>query len=269
MKSLKLVSRLFVVLLLLFSFQCFSISFPNLNGRFYDGANILNEKTKADIDRISKNLEQKSTIQFVVATFSSLQGQTIENFGYQLGRHWGIGQKKLNNGVILIIAPQERMVRIEVGYGLEGILTDAICATIINQVILPSFKANNFEQATFHGAEEIAKALGQDKDKAMLASPSPTEGNKYIIAVIILTLCISAVSKLILNKYQRILKKKSRRTNNYLLKFIILLLLVILYIISIPIRVVSNVTLGSGSGGNGGFSGGGGSFGGGGASGRG
>ena len=78
--------------------------------------------------------------QVVVATVRSLQGFPIEDYGYRLGRAWGIGQKDANNGVILLVAPKERRVRIEVGYGLEPIVTDALSSVIVNQDILPRFR---------------------------------------------------------------------------------------------------------------------------------
>lgn len=85
-------------------------------------------------------MNSNPTNQVVVATIPSLEGQEIEEYGYRLGRHWGIGQKDKNNGVLLIVAPQERRVRIEVGYGLEGTLTDALSSRIVKQEILPWFR---------------------------------------------------------------------------------------------------------------------------------
>ena len=103
-----------------------ALVFPALTGRVVDEANILNEATRATLTQKLADLEAKTTDQLVVATLKSLQGTSIEDFGYQLGRHWRIGQKDKNNGVLLIVAPNERKVRIEVGYGLEGTLTDAV-----------------------------------------------------------------------------------------------------------------------------------------------
>ena len=101
-------------------------SFPALTGRVVDDAHILDAAARAAIERKLAAFETKSGRQVVVATLPSLQGYEIEDYGYRLGRHWGIGEKGSNNGALLIVAPNERRVRIEVGYGLEGTLTDAV-----------------------------------------------------------------------------------------------------------------------------------------------
>src|SRR5208283_5830563 len=107
----------------------------------------------------------------------SLQGYTIEDYGYQLGRHWGIGQKGTNNGALLIVAPREHKVRIEVGYGLEGELTDAISATIIQSYILPSFKRGDFNAGVIAGTTSILRVLGgKQVNKLGSESNEPTEG---------------------------------------------------------------------------------------------
>ena len=91
-----------------------------------DEANVVDPPARNSLDEKLRTLEEKTTNQLVVVTLRSLQGTSIEDYGYQLGRHWGIGQKGKNNGAVLIVAPNERKVRIEVGYGLEGWLTDAV-----------------------------------------------------------------------------------------------------------------------------------------------
>ncbi len=98
----------------------------------------------------------------MVVTLPSLQGYTIEDFGYQLGRHWGIGTAKLDNGVLLIVAPNERKVRIEVGCGLEPILTDALSKIIIENAILPRFRAGDFAGGIKDGVRDIALVLTGD-----------------------------------------------------------------------------------------------------------
>src|SRR5690242_21298675 len=106
-------------------------TFPPLTGRVVDDAHILSEGTKTQLTQKLEDLENRTSRQLVVVTLPSLQGYEIEDYGYQLGRAWGIGQKKLNNGVLFLIAPNERKVRIEVGYGLEPILTDALSSVIL------------------------------------------------------------------------------------------------------------------------------------------
>ena len=100
----------------------------------------------------------------MVVTLKSLQGLTIEDYGVRLGRHWQIGQKGTNNGVLLIVAPNERKVRIEVGYGLEGTLTDAVAKFIIENSILPRFRANDVPDGVWRGADDIVHVLSGNAD---------------------------------------------------------------------------------------------------------
>ena len=139
--------------------------FPQLTGRVVDEANILDAAAKIDIDTKLEDLEKKTSTQFVVVTLKSLRGRTIEEYGYQLGRHWGIGQKGTNNGVLLIVAPNERKVRIEVGYGLEGTLTDAITSVIVQGTILPRFRANDYQGGIRQGVDAVLEVLSGNPDK--------------------------------------------------------------------------------------------------------
>src|SRR5262245_1240 len=116
-----------------------ALDFPTLTGRVVDEANILDPSTRAALTDKLTDLEAKTTDQLVIVTLTSLQGTSIEDFGVQLGRRWQIGQQGKNNGVLLIVAPSDRKVRIEVGYGLEGTLTDAISKLIIENAIVPRF----------------------------------------------------------------------------------------------------------------------------------
>ena len=137
-------------------------TFPELTGRVVDGADLLSPDDRQALTAELKALEDKTSDQLVVVTLPSLQGHTIEDFGYQLGRHWGIGTAKLNNGVLLIVAPAERKVRIEVGYGLEPILTDALSKIVIENAILPRFRAGDFPAGIKDGVHDIALVLTGD-----------------------------------------------------------------------------------------------------------
>ncbi len=133
--------------------------FPNLTGRVVDNAELLSTSEHERLTRILAEHESQTTNQVVVVTLESLQGFVIEDFGYQLGRHWGIGQEGKDNGVLLVIAPNERKVRIEVGYGLEGTLTDALSRDIIETRILPAFKKGDYEAGIGRGMDSILAAL--------------------------------------------------------------------------------------------------------------
>ena len=137
-------------------------TFPALTGRVVDDANLLDPADAHALSSDLKTLEEKSSDQIVVVTLPSLQGYAIEDYGYQLGRHWGIGTKQLNNGVLLIVAPNERKVRIEVGQGLEPILTDALSKIIIDNAILPRFRVGDFAGGIKDGVRDITLALTGD-----------------------------------------------------------------------------------------------------------
>jgi uncharacterized protein len=139
------------------------LTFPPLTGRVVDDAGVLSDDTKARLTGILQQLEQKTGDQLVVVTLKALQGQDIATYGYQLGRHWGIGQKGKNNGALLIVAPSEHKVRIEVGYGLEGDLTDAASRVIIENAILPQFRSGNYDAGIEQGTVEIVRLIGGGK----------------------------------------------------------------------------------------------------------
>src|SRR3954470_16196485 len=126
----------------LFAAPAMAIDFPPLTGRVVDQADLLNPEQEQQLTQRLEALQRASSRQLVVATVPSLQDLPIEDYGYQLGRAWGIGQRGANNGIILLVAPNEHKVRIEAGYGLEGIVTDALSSQIIQQQILPHFRAN-------------------------------------------------------------------------------------------------------------------------------
>lgn len=136
------------------------LTFPALTGRVVDDAHMIQP---AVVERLTRQLqahENATGEQVVVVTVENLQGTAIEDFGYQLGRHWGIGQKGKNTGALLIVARDERKLRIEVGYGLEARLTDAQSAVIINQVISPAFKNGKVSQGISDGVAAMLVVLG-------------------------------------------------------------------------------------------------------------
>jgi uncharacterized protein len=159
-------TRLLLLLALLFSAPAAAQEFPKLTGRVVDNANLLSPADEAALTGKLEALETASSRQLVVATVPALQGYPIEDYGYRLGRTWGIGQSEANNGTILLVAPNERKVRIEVGYGLEPILTDALSAMIIQNTILPRFKAGDFPGGINAGTDEIIKQLQAPPEQA-------------------------------------------------------------------------------------------------------
>src|SRR4029434_7117221 len=140
----------------------FALNFPALTGRVVDQANIIQPASRTTIEQKLADLEAKSGIQIAVATVSSLGGQEIEPYANELFRSWKLGEKTKNNGVLLLVAPNERRVRIEVGYGLEGTLTDALSKVIITNAIAPRFKAGDFGDGIQRGVEDIITVLTTD-----------------------------------------------------------------------------------------------------------
>ena len=165
-------------------------TFPTLNGQVVDNANLLSADTEAYLKQTLAAHEAESSNQIVVVTLPSLQGYTIEEYGYQLGRHWGIGQKGRDNGVLLIVAPNERKVRIEVGYGLEGTLTDALSHNIIQTNILPYFRKDRYERGIVNGVTAILSALDGTYE-----SSSQMDKNKYgrVILIFLVSLVLGEI----------------------------------------------------------------------------
>jgi uncharacterized protein len=158
-------------------------NFPPLTGRVVDQAGLLRPEQVFDLESKSEALEAATKRQFVVATVKSLEGRTIEEYGYQLGRKWKIGDEKRDDGVILLVAPNEKKVRIETGYGARVFLTDAVSGLIVQNTILPKFRQGDLPGGIMAGADQIieqmklspeqAKANAAAAEKQRSARPSP------------------------------------------------------------------------------------------------
>lgn len=146
-------------------------NFPDLTGRVVDQANLLDPAQEAAITAKLEALEANSNRQLVVATVSDLEGYDIADYGYQLGRTWGLGQDgdgetEKDNGTILLVAPNDRKVRIEVGYGLEGIMTDGLSRMIIQNDILPRFRDGDMPAGINAGVDRIATQFTLPEEEA-------------------------------------------------------------------------------------------------------
>jgi uncharacterized protein len=236
---------------------------PPLTGRVVDDAHLLSPAAAQKLEGELADLEARTGHQLVVATVPDLQGYEIEEYGVQLARAWQIGRKGANDGAVLIVAPSEKKVRVEVGYGLEGVLTDALSSVIIQRRILPQFKAGKMEQGVIDGTEALIQqlALPEDEAKAQVAQaqarPEAREsGGGFPWPVIIGVLIVFWVLSAVLRGGRRGRRRGGGGGMWWLL----------------PLLLSSSGRGGGGGwsgggGGGGGFSGGGGSFGGGGASG--
>ncbi len=151
-----------LIALLCVNLPVLAVNFPALTGRIVDQANIIPATTRGAIEAKLADLEARSGIQLVVASVSSLDGEEIEPYANELFRNWKLGEKTKNNGVLLLVAPNERKVRIEVGYGLEGTLTDALSKVIIANAIAPRFKTGDFGGGVSRGVDDIIAVLTTD-----------------------------------------------------------------------------------------------------------
>jgi uncharacterized protein len=186
----------------------YALTFPPLTGRVVDEAGILDPSTKEALERKLADFERTTTGQFVVVTLKSLQGTSIEDYGYQLGRHWGIGQKDKNSGVLLIVAPNERKVRIEVGYGLEGNLTDAVSKLIIENAILPRFKAQDYPGGIARGVDDIIQVLTLDPEEWKERAKQRPDDQSALVDLIVFALLLIV--------FLMILRSVSRQSRAYL-----------------------------------------------------
>jgi len=240
-------------------------TFPRLTGRVVDEAHLLRPEQVLDLTSKSQTLEAQTGRQFVIVTVPSLEGRTIEDYGYRLGRTWGIGQKGKDDGVILLVAPNEHKVRIETGYGARVFLTDAVSSVIIREAILPRFKQNppDYGGGITAGAGEIITQMSLPADQAaknVAAAEKAQQARKdespgiipVIFWIIVILFVIGSMSR----------RARGRRYGRSGLP-------IILWGPGLGGGGSSGWGSGGGSswGGGGGFSGGGGSFGGGGSSG--
>lgn len=265
-RLVRLAARLSVVLVI--TLICFAPTFadpkfPPLTGRIVDEAGIISEPDRREILELLAALEQKSTDQIVVYTARSLQGYEIEDFGYRLGRFWAIGQKGKDNGIVLIVAPNERKVRIEVGRGLEPIMTDLMSGLIVRNVILPAFRRGEFSAGVKAGVRDIRDVLLGDAEevKRRAGGGAKRTGGVDWMSVIIYGIMLIVILNIVWSFYRQFrglpqaARHRSRRAGNTGAPVIV------------PSGSSGSWDGGSGSSGGSGWSGGGGSFGGGGSSG--
>ena len=271
----KVLATLFVLLGLLISIVHAAPQFPALSGRVVDDAGLLSAATRAQLTQLSEQHERTTSNQLVVVTVKSLQGYAIEDYGHQLGRHWGIGQKGQNNGVLLIVAPNEREVRIEVGYGLEGQLTDALSSNIIQGQILPRFKSGDYEGGIVAGTEAIVAVFAGEELPVPAAAPGLEVSQMPIPALLILGVVAGQILAMFLSRvFAGTLVGAIAAAVVWFVSGTVLMSVLAGIAIFVFVALSGRgggipwMGGGRGGGGGGGFMGGGGGFGGGGASGR-
>ena len=234
-------------------------AFPPLSGRVVDQADLLDAATEQALTEKLAALEAQSSDQLVVVTVPSLDGLEIEDYGYQLGRAWGIGQKDQDNGALLIVAPTERKVRIEVGYGLEPILTDAFSSQLIRNRILPAFREGDYSGGIVNGVDGLIEQLRLDPAEAEArAAAAQTEEAEAGPAVPLIVIALIGFGLFIVGVSLANGGRRHRRDG---------VSPILIWAASEALKNAGRGGGGFGGGGFGGFRGGGGGFGGGGASG--
>ncbi|MYL84755.1 methanol dehydrogenase [Desulfovibrio aerotolerans] len=268
-----------LVALTLWAGAALALAVPRLEGRVTDTAHLLSPAAAARLDAQLADFERSDSAQVVVLTIPSLSGEPLEDYAVKVAQAWGIGQKGKDNGVLLLISKDDRKVRIEVGYGLEGRLTDALTGRVIDNVIVPAFKAGNYDAGIEAGTTAIIEgARGEYKGAAEPGTASGHDDSAFFGLFILAMLLIALLSGL----------PALARAGIFGLAMPIVGALFALPLAMLGLLLVAGVVLGligplmlrgsrsgrsgffvggGGSSGGGGFSGGGGSFGGGGSSG--
>jgi uncharacterized protein len=159
------------------SFSVAAPNFPPLTGRVVDAANLLTSDVKTILENRLRDYEEQSGHQVAIATVSSLEGYDIRDYGNQLFRKYALGDKTRNDGVLVLVAPTEHKVSIEVGYGLEGDLTDAMSRIIIENAMIPKFKTGDWAGGLYAGIDDIQKVVGGQGDQVVKQAQNQSSGD--------------------------------------------------------------------------------------------
>ncbi len=167
------------LVLCLVAFTTFALDVPYLSGRVNDVAGLLDEATRERLEQKLASLEQTTGAQVAILIIPSLEGESLEEFSHRVASTWQLGQKGKDNGVLFLIAKNDRKMRLEVGYGLEPVLPDAICRRILDNIVRPRFRAGDFAGGVEAGVEAVAKVIqGQSLPEEALKGPKEKTGNE-------------------------------------------------------------------------------------------
>jgi len=183
---------LFLMLILSF---IYALDVPKLQGRVNDYADMISPAVRTQLEAKLKSIEDTDSTQIVILTIPSLKGENLEEYSIKVAEQWKIGQKGVDNGVLLLVARDDRKVRIEVGYGLEGVLTDLLAGRIIDYEILPAFKAGDFDAGFTRGVNAIVQAVkGEYKATAIPKSSEKESSGSRFFPFFILFMIIALIS---------------------------------------------------------------------------
>lgn len=255
------------------------------DGYVTDKAGLLSPDLESKLEEGLRQYEARTSNQVIVATFPSLEGESLEDYSIRLAEKWRPGQKDKDNGVILLVFKDDRQIRIEVGYGLEGALPDALAGTIIQEEIVPRFREGNYEEGIVHGLQAILQAAAGEYEpsrhraayggtRELTAEEIAQLRRQGIIWSGLIAIALSGLFLYDVARYGHYLRDHRVYKERYTFWEWFFRFAVLLAVLSFIFRTIFYMMLysrggysGSGGGG-GGFRGGGGSFGGGGASGR-
>jgi uncharacterized protein len=252
---MKLKYKLIALILILFLFvlpvsYSYAVSIPNSPGNYVvDLAGIVDNSTEAKLNQYLRELEQKTTAQLAILTIKSLEGESIEDFSIAVAHDkWKLGQKGKDNGVLLLVSLKDRKYRIEVGYGLEGVIPDSLAGSIGRSYFVPFFRKGDYSNGVYAAALALANEIAKDSGVKITGMPQ------------------------LERTVQRTGEKQSSGIFGRIISIIFFVILLILFIrnprLVLMLFLFSSIGGRSrGWGGGGGFGGGGGGFGGGGASG--
>ncbi len=161
-----------LAMLVLTASIAWSATVPALRGRINDYAQILSRDVARSLETQLDQFEKQTGHQVALLTVPTLGGEDIEGFSIRVAESWKIGQKGFDNGVIFVVAPQDRQLRLEVGYGLEGVLPDAVASRIIREIIVPRFRENDYQGGISSGIDAVLKTIrGEPLPQAALQKP--------------------------------------------------------------------------------------------------
>lgn len=236
-----------ILLSLIFASSIFALSVPNLTSPIVDNANLISDGVEQNINNQLEDLSDSTGIQLAVLTIPTLEGEVLESYSMKVAETWELGSAEKDTGVLLLIALEERSIRIEVGYGLEGVLTDTKCGLIIRNVIAPEFRNGNYQAGIVNAVNNMVGLVKGDESlvSKRVLNESSGDSGAFIFMGVVLLYGFIFVMAVISSKKRGPRTGTGTRTTPY----------------------VHHIPRNFGGGGGGGFSGGGGSFGGGGASG--
>ena len=190
-----LIALLSAALFLMLATATMALDVPSVKGRVNDYADMISPGTEQQLKAALAGLEKTDSTQMAILTIPSLEGDSLDAFSIRVADAWKVGQKKADNGVILLVSRDDHKIRIEVGYGLEGVLTDVLAGQIIDQTISPSFKGGNFDQGFALGVTAITQAVRGEFKAAQQRPRQRSRGSVLPFIILIMASIIFATER--------------------------------------------------------------------------